>query len=565
MDTETSSVEVSRDGQVTRQGESAFDEYDEISNVTVGTSSPLAHPSIKSPRSGSKSYLTIDPMASSLEGSSVPVNHEAPQQLALNNHNLHGFTRSVKTGGVPLRLDVIPDDAYVDYSTNFAKLNTKTTEAEKREDISVLTVAGRNLDPGDFGSDVADSVTHYSNTSLHGGEAFMEGNAWNIERASVDPQVGSPTRHYTDPLSTANLDQHLHELSRGPALLRVENIAPPSLHSLPQNRNTSMTMMLPETTVASLMVEPSEVDAMSTSEVISLTRIRSAKLTSLGDTMDDVWSTTSTRGLDTVHFGSGGARDETLHALSKENLRQLRHQLESGETPLRPEVLAGLSTMVQAITQTNSTKSVSSAVEPTMTAGRSKLVDSAACPGSSLQSFEGPRGPFLVSSANLTKDGDLSAMARMSFHSTPVDLPAKEACGDRAINSPEYPNQNFLHSQHADISDGDVDEEGAVDEADVENEDEDDDALHEKTSTSDDSCEGQNESVFNMTEDDGVDDMADPAAMLRYMRELFKLVQEGRQDQSHLRQLVLEQRCVIQHLQSTVKDLESELWALKKH
>ncbi|TPP40073.1 hypothetical protein CGC21_26135 [Leishmania donovani] len=537
MDTETSSVAASRDGHATRQGESVFDEYDEISNLTVGTSSPVAHPGIKSPQSDSKSRMSVDAMTPSFEGTAIKVYHEPPQQLALSNHNLHGFTRRVETGDVPLRLDVIPDDAYVDYGTNLPKLNTEKEEVGDHREASVLTAAGRTRDPGDLSSEVADSVTQYSNASLHGGETSIEGNGWNIEDASVDPQVGSPTRHHTDPLSSANLNQHLHELSRGPAPLRVENIAASGVPYLQRQRNASTTTVLPETTAASLMVESSEVDAMSTSEVASLSRIRPAKLTSVGDTMDDMWSTTSTRGFDTMYLGTGGTKDETLHALSKENLRQLRHQLESGETPLRPEVLAGLSTMVQAMTQTKSAKSASTAVEPAMTEGRSKLVDSAACLGSSLQSFADARGPFLLASANLTKDGDASAAAGMSFRRTLMDMPAREACDGRAHDSSDYPNEEFLRSPHVDVSDRDVDEEGA----------------------------GQNESVFNMTEDDGVDDMSDPAAMSRHMRELFKLVQEGRQDQSHLLQLVLEQRSVIQYLQSTVKDLEAELSALKKH
>lgn len=506
----------------------------------------------------------MDAMTPSFESSAIKVYHEPPQQLALSNHNLHGFTRRVETGDVPLRLDVIPDDAYVDYGTNVPKLSVEKKEAKDHREASVLTAAARTRDPGDLSSDVADSVTQYSNVSLHGGEASIEGNGWNIEDSSVDPQVGSPTRHHTDPLSSANLDQHLHELSRGPAPLRVENIVASGVPHLQGQRDVSTTTVLPETTVASLMVEPSEVDAMSSSEIISLSRIRPAKLASVGDTMDDMWSTTSTRGFDTMYFGAGGTKDETLHALSKENLRQLRHQLESGETPLRPEVLAGLSTMVQAMTQTKSTKSASTAVEPTVTEGRSKLMESAACLGSSLQSFADTRGPFLLASANLIKDGDTSATAGMSFRRTLVDMPASEAGDGRAHDSSDYPNQEFLCSPHIDVSDRNVDE-GAVDEVEAENEDEEEDALHAKTSTSDDSCEGQNESVFNMTEDDGVDDMADPAAMSRHMRELFKLVQEGRQDQSHLRQLVLEQRSVIQYLQSTVKDLEAELSALKKH
>ncbi|KAG5468646.1 hypothetical protein CUR178_01480 [Leishmania enriettii] len=565
MDTETSSVTASRDGHANRQGESVFDDYDEVSNVTVGIGSPVALPDAKSPQSDSKSRVSVDPAAASFDSGVNRVYQEPPQQLALNNRNLHGFTRRVETGKVPLRLDVIPDDAYVKYGSNLPKLKMGMTAAEEGGDVSVLSMAGRNLDVGDLGSDAADSATQYSNASLRCGEVSMEGNTWNIERASVDPQVGSPTRHYTDPLSSANLSQHMHQLSSGPAPLRVENIVATEVRCLPPDRDVSVTAVLPDTAAASLLVEPSEVDAMSTSEVLSLTRHRSTKLASVGDTMDDVWSTTSTRGFDTMYFGSGGTKDETLHALSKENLRQLRHQLESGETPLRPEVLAGLGTMVQAIAQTNSTKSVSTAVEPAVTEGRSKLVDSAACLGSSLQSFTEARGPFLLASVNPTKDGDAGAMAAMPFRGTFADAPTTEGCEGRGMTSPEYPKQEFLLSKHVGVSDRAVDEEGAVDEVEVGNEDEEEDASQEKPPTSDDSCDGQNESIFNVTEDDGIDDMTDPAAMSRHMRELFKLVQEGRQDQSHLRQLVLEQHSVIEHLQSTVKSLESELSALKKH
>ncbi|KAG5468233.1 hypothetical protein LSCM1_02211 [Leishmania martiniquensis] len=564
MDTESSSVTASRDGHATRQGESVFDEYDEISNATVGIGSPVAHPGAKSPQSDSKSRVSGDLVTVSYEGSTTRVHHEPPQQLALNNHNLHGFTRRVETGKVPLRLDVIPDDAYVAYGSNLPKLKMEKN-VDEPGDVSVMTRACRTLDAGDLGSDVADSATQYSNASLRGGEMSMEGNTWNIEGASVDPQVGSPTRHHTDPLNSANLSQHMLQLSRGPAPLRVENIVVSEVRCLPPDGNVSVAPALPDTAAASLMAESSELDAMSTSEVMSLTRNRSAKPASVGDTMDDMWSTTSTRGFDTMYFNSGGRKDGTLHALSKENLRQLRHQLESGETPLRPEVLAGLSTMVQAMAQTNSTQSASTAVEPTMTEGRSKLVESAACPGSSSQSFAEARAPFLLDSTNASKDCGPSVMAPMSFRGPFADAPTTEACEGRAGASSEYPKKDFLRSKHVDLSDRDVDEEGAEDEVGVENEDEEEDESQEKPSTSDDSCDGQNESIFNVTEDDGIDDMTDPAAMSRHMRELFKLVQEGRQDQSHLRQLVLEQRSVIEHLQSTVKGLESELSALKRH
>ncbi|KAG5493927.1 hypothetical protein JKF63_01759 [Porcisia hertigi] len=564
MDTEILSLMASPDGQPIRQEGSVFDEYDEFSNLTAGTSSPLAHLATKSLRSDSKSRLSIDPMMSTYDNSTVQGSNLHPQQLALNNHNLHGFTRRVETGGVPLRLDVIPDDAYVDYgkTTLGAKFDKK--EAEERGDVSLLTMAPRTRDPGEFGSEVADSAAQCSNASLHCPEASMDGNTWNIERASVDPQVGSPTRHYTDPLNLANLNQHLQELSCGPVPLKVENIVAPAVPCVPRDVNVSTTVVLRDTRVSSLMVESSDADLMSTSEVISLNRNRSAKHTSVGEAMDDMWSTTSTWGFDTMHFGSRRSTDEKLHPLSKENLRQLRHQLESGETPLRPEMLAGVGTMMQAMAQTKSNISASTAVEPTMTEERSKLVDSAACQGSSLHSFQEGRAPFLRTPANAEKEIDANAMSAGSSQTTRDNMQTTEVCDPRAIKSSKYNTSELPRTLRIGVDEPEVSEARAVDEVDPENEEEEEDPLREKTSASGDSREDQNESVFNMTEDDGVDDMADPASMSRHMRELFKLVQESRQDQSQLRQLVLGQRSVIQRLQNMVEGLESELSTLKK-
>lgn len=68
---------------------------------------------------------------------------------------------------------------------------------------------------------------------------------------------------------------------------------------------------------------------------------------------DEIWSTCSTgeperslRGGFGSHYTDG---DHNRQALSKENLRQLRQQLESGDTPLRPELLEGLGDAVRAV------------------------------------------------------------------------------------------------------------------------------------------------------------------------------------------------------------------------
>ncbi|KAK7200783.1 hypothetical protein NESM_000136600 [Novymonas esmeraldas] len=578
MDTDTSSVAASRDGRTLRHGESVYDEYDEMSNMTVGTSSPRMQLGAKSPHSDSKSRMSMDPMTPSFDASVAPVRPEPPQQLPLNNHNLHGFARRVEMGGVPLRLDVIPDDAYVDYTAATVEVRSERKPADKHGDVSVLAAAGRTHDQGDLGSDAADSGTQYSNASLHGGEASIEGNAWNIERASVDPQVGSPTRHHTDPLSSANLDQHLHDLSRGPAPLRVENIVATEVPRPLRVGNADVSRMIADPMVVSVVAEASEADALSNSEVISARNLPT-KVASVGDTMDDMWSTTSTRGPDIVYLTPGGASNDKLRALSKENLRQLRQQLESGETPLRPELLAGLGTMVRVMAQNKSNKSLSTAAEPAMTGERSKAPDVDTVIGSPLPAFAVPHGASSVASPKAPKDGETSALAGVSFHSTFVEAAATEAGDARAMDSSDFHTTEFLRPPRAITSDGDADGRNAVGAAGVgdaergEEEEEDGeegeegeegDALHEKTSSGGDSREGQNESVFNMTEDDGVDDMADHTSMSRHMRELFKLVQEGRRDQSHLRQLVLEQHAVITYLQSTVKGLKSELSALKK-
>lgn len=550
MEGKSLSVSGSRDCVAGRQGDSTYDDYDDLSNATIGTSSPLGRMELCSPTSDSKGRP-------SLEGGDARMAAEPPKQLPLNHKNLHGFTAGVETGKLPLRVDVIPDDEFVNYATHTPETDVEKKEQEERADISVVTVAGRTHDQGDLGSDAVDSNTYESNASLHGAEASLEGHAWNIERASVDAQVGSPTRRHADPLSTANLDQHLQDLARGPAPLFVENVVTDT-PVVAHERNESTMAVAPEETMQSIAADPSEIDTQSYSEVISPLRNRSLKQSSIGDTMDDMWSTASTRGRDGNPFANP---NENPHALSKANLRQLRHQLESGETPLRPEVLAGLGSMVRVMAQTNSNKSASTAVEPPATEDRSKQLGAGVSVGSPIQSVTDMRSiAALTSLSGPAKESDTNAIAGMSFHSTLVEVPATEPGDCRGGRSAgEFPTRPFAVSEPADASSPDVDEEdvGNVDEADEV------DACHGKSST-DDSREGQNESVFNMTEDDGVDDMGENSAIARRMRELFKLVQESQRDQRHLRQQVLEQHNVIEKLQGTVHVLESELSALKK-
>jgi hypothetical protein len=558
MEAQSLSISGSRDGVAGPLGDSVCDDYDELSNATVGTSNPLGRMEPQSPRSDAKSQYSNNLSPSPESGDARPAPAEPPMQLPLSSQNLHGFTVKVETGALPLRVDVIPDDKYVNYVTRTPETDVEKKEQEERADISVVTVTGRTQDAGDLGSDAVDSNTYESNVSLHGAEASVEGNAWNIERASVDAQMGSPTRRHADPLNAANLDRHLHDLTRGPAPLFVENVVT-DIPAIAHERNPSTMAVAPEEATASNAVDPSEMDTQSYSEAISPLRNRSMKQSSVGDAMDDMWSTASTRGPDVNPFATA---DENPHALSTKNLRQLRHQLESGKTPLRPEVLVGLSSMVRVMTQTNSNKSTSTAVEAPVTEDRSKrLGGNGTNIRSPMQSLADTHSSAaLASLGGRVKESDPGAVAGMSFHSTLVEVPATEP-GDRRGGSAmgEFVSRQFTVSEPVDASSPDVDGEnvGNVDEVDEE------DAMRRKSS-SDDSREGQNESVFNMTEDDGVDDISESNAMARHMRELFKLVQESQRDQTHLRQQVLEQRSVIERLQNTVQVLEAELSALKK-
>lgn len=562
MEARSRFVSDSRDSAANVRADSTFDEYDELSDATVGTSSPLGRMETQSPRSDSKNRTSAR-VSPSLESAEQRTFAEPPKQLPLNPKNLHGFSAEVERGNLPLRADVIPTDEYVTYAPDATAAGARKRVAEQKErgDVSVVTAAGRTQDAGDLGSDAIDSNTLCSNASLHGGEASLEGNAWNVERASVDAQVGSPTRRHADPLSTANLDQHLHELSRGPAPLFVENVVtniPPIVHE--RDGSTMATMATAaEEPAPSVAIDPSEMDTQSYSEAISPNRNRSMKQFSVGDAMDDMWSTASTRGRDASQFVHPNG-DENPHALSKENLRQLRHQLESGETPLRPEVLAGLGSMVRVMTQTNSNPSASMRVEPAATETRSKQLEA----GSPMRSLADMQSPVAMGSLGATlKESELNATAGMSFHSTLVEVPPTEPGDRRGGHEGEYPSRRFTASEQVDASNLDVDDEDVgVDNVD-EDEEEEVDAGRGKSSTND-SREGQNESVFNMTEDDVGDYVSDNNAMTRHMRELFKLVQEGQRDQSHLRQQVLEQRSVIERLQNTVRVLETELSALKK-
>ncbi|KPI90439.1 hypothetical protein ABL78_0369 [Leptomonas seymouri] len=551
MEGHSFSILGARDGFAGRQGDSVCDDYDELSNATIGTSSPLARVEPRSPCSDSKSHHSayLSPIS---DNDNVRAPTEPPKQLPLSNHNLHGFTAGMEAGDMPLRTDVVPNDEYVEYTANAVEKDTDKNKRALQADISVVTAAGGTLDHGDFGSDAADWNTYGSTASLHIAEASQEGNPWNVERASVDVQVGSPNCQNAEPLSTANLDQHLHNLTRGPAPLFVENVVT-SIPTAARERNASTAAIAPEETVASNAVDPSEVDTHSRSEAISPLCNGSPKRSSVGEGMDDMWSTASTRGRDGNPFSIHNS-DGNPHALSKKNLRQLRHQLESGETPLRPEVLAGLGSMVRVMTQKNSNMSASTAVEVPANEDRSKLLGASTITGSPMQS------PVMrPSHRDVVKESDVNGIAAMSFHSTLVEVPVTEPGDRREGGNDEYQNRQFAVSEPADASNPDVDEEdvGNVDEVDEE------DPIHGKSSM-DDSREGQNESVFNMTEDDGVDDMGDNSLMARHMRELFKLVQESQRDQTHLRQQVMEQRNVIERLQNMVQMLEAELSALKK-
>lgn len=556
-------------GVTVRPTESPFDEYDEISNMTVFPASPSnVFGEMQSPTSEPKSRFSTHTVHQADEAhphhrGHRDATHVSPplQHVILNGSNLKEFERSVDVGQVTLRADVIRDDEYVNYH-QAAMQAKKTTSIQKAS--SLMHRSTSTEEEADVASDTAGSPTFNSATSNHAADvSTADCSMWNIDKLSVDALYGSPTVLHADPLSTTTLDRHLHDLMAHPAPLTSENMGPFTIPSVMDPSVAGRGTARRNGPSISLVVEVSEADLLSSSEVFSSVRERSCKHASTNTEIpqDDMWSTASTRGVENFQLAGSGA-DNTLHALSKENLLQLRHQLECGKTPLRPEVLVGLGSVMRAMKNVTSEKSTSTAVEMVCTEDRTKTTNPTTTQASPMPSIADVHSPTALRYRS-TADGDTSGVAAVSFHSTFVEVPATEVADRNPENGESFSPPHLMsvlpqraHIKHNNGSEAEVleDDEGCRMNS---------NETHDK-STTEYSQDGQNESVFNMTEDDVVDETPqDPVQMTQYMRDLYKLVQEGQQGQSELRQIVIEQKKTIDQLQRTVHNLETQLIAMQ--
>lgn len=312
------------------------EEDDNFSSIAVGAASPLNDP--QSPLGPCVSSALED----ELEGDIISLTRigPVPRQLALSKQNLASFEHCVKEGKVPLRVDVIGGRSYAVASHNRSNDNERN--------VSMITVRPSHSEveesalPESIGLTQGHTQTHrfydslLSHASTTGNSVAPPGAGDKGSLFSMEVFAGSPLAPEGDRLDEENLSQHLRDLRSGiPVPLQSENI--PSLpgvvcdRCVPAGRGGEMDH--------SLEVDPSEADptAALVSDVTSLDASLPPRQlrTSTSEIGQEEWSTHTT-------FSHEDDVILSLPLLSKENLRRLRRQLEAGETPLRPEVLASL-------------------------------------------------------------------------------------------------------------------------------------------------------------------------------------------------------------------------------
>lgn len=225
-------------------------------------------------------------------------------QLDLNEHNLHSFEATVQSGKAPLRTDIVDSRDFKgagwrgDGDTPAsAGVNSKGSRQKKKRSSREHEKCNDSMEkPPSHGSGA--------------GSLFVNG-----EREAEDHEDAD-----SNPLNVDNLKLLVKELSSGnPVVLRPENISlkldtSPELHY-----NVSL-----------LVGPPSDTSRQGEAGASS-----PAIFTQDGDP----WSS---------HY-SNEISETSFHRLSRDNLLQLKCELESGSIPLRPELLAGLENFMRAI------------------------------------------------------------------------------------------------------------------------------------------------------------------------------------------------------------------------
>lgn len=263
-----------------------------------------------------------------------------PHQLALNTDNLNTFSKSMQNGSIPLRVDTINDGAQ-EYRCNHPNASS-----------SVNT----NFKPASSAADFTSQPSNFCVPQLQPQSPMRAvGDAKSLSTYSLDGFQASNAAAgaFTDPLNTENLILHMRELVSGqPAPLQSENFSVALPKTAAPHRALSMNVE-PSETAGSLYTNRKETaSALDKHDVIEHYGVA-----------EERWSVAST-GVDRDF--SILNEDNPQMGLSKESLLQLRRQLESGSTPLRPELLAGLGDVMRAFARpaaSVSDKSASMAVE----------------------------------------------------------------------------------------------------------------------------------------------------------------------------------------------------------
>lgn len=204
----------------------------------------------------------------------------------------------------------------------------------------------------------------------------------------------------------------------------------------------------------SMVVEPSEASHSDIASTVDASMLRAAVMSAVHSDggLEDMWSTATTADAGDAAGGSGGAGGvhgllpgSGFTSLSKANLRQLRVQLESGETPLRPELLAGLSSVARAMNARSEPSPSMTVEEPAdeIGAGRTcgsnrrtgavrRVSTAASDDDDDEMESAGNSAGFKNSTGRVPGGGDPSLSeggGGASFHSTFVEVPARGVAG----------------------------------------------------------------------------------------------------------------------------------------
>lgn len=321
-------------------------------------------------------------------------------QLDLNERNLHSFKATVQLGNVPLRTDFVDSRDYA----AAGRAAEKTHSATRRTGARSTPSRGMETEHSNKGYESSHHVVGGGERSggERGGAAHNSHQSTSVSMSESASMNGNDAKN---PLNVNNLERHVQILSSGkPAILRPENIGV-SFDSQANNPGGS-----PDVRYAgSLLVEPPSECSIHEG---SRGHFGQSNLNVFQDM--DQWSTQSVGDIGFSDFIS----ESNLRSLSKDNLLQLKRELESDSIPLRPELLAGLENAVKAITG-----SAADSEEPSLFVACSQhATQELAMDIPDTDTNRDPSAKFVMQDASSDVAQDMEpGTAGMSFHSMLVE------------------------------------------------------------------------------------------------------------------------------------------------